>query len=710
MALESDFLKQLVATFKTELDEKLEIISTGLLALEKNKKKNAIGQIIEPIFRSAHNIKGSAQSIGITNVSKIAHQIESLFSSIQEKNTIITPDIINLCLLAVDSMHSAMKSYCNNEPLNFDLEMLIKHLQHGIPLQSNSIQLEKLPIEENVVSSELKEYEAIKVPLKQINVVSSLVEQLQSNKISMEEHFTELGKINALIKTLLPTNSIHFEPFKEINQLLNHLHKEMHNHTKELNLITNSLQEEVRMLRLVPVSGLLHHLTRSIRDIAQELGKKIELHVTGDGVRMDKVILEKLRDPIIHLLRNAIDHGIESSEVRKNMGKPEYGTINIDVIDKGNQIVIDVNDDGMGINYKTVASNALKKNIVKSSELDSMDEQSILELIFRPEFSTKELITDISGRGVGLDAVKSNLEELNGTVSFKTELGQGTRFLLHLPLTLSSDIGLIIQSAGQLFGIPISAVDRVMMLDINDIHEVETSQVLLIDHKPVSLHTLADTLNLEKPELPLKNILPIVLLKKGRDQVALLVDEIIGERDIVIKSLNPPLNYVPCVAGGTLLGTGEVIIVLNPGDIINYALYSGRNSRIDLQANNNSTKIPHILLVDDSITTRTLEKNILENNNYQVTATVDGKEAWALLQKQDFSLVITDIEMPHINGFELTERIKQHGALSSIPVIIVTSLSTDDQKKRGIEVGADAYIVKHDFDSTELLNVVRQLV
>jgi two-component system chemotaxis sensor kinase CheA len=239
---------------------------------------------------------------------------------------------------------------------------------------------------------------------------------------------------------------------------------------------------------------------------------------------------------------------------------------------------------------------------------------------------------------------------------------------------------------------------------------VESSQIILFNQKPISITVLSDLLKLKQQELALADRLPLVILKKGWDRIALLVEDIIGEKEIVIKPLNPPLISVPCVAGGTLLGTGEVIIVLNPSDLIHSALYS-RMGRVPLNSDTlTDESVPHILLADDSITTRTLEKNILESHDYKVTVAVDGKEAWDLLQKQSFSLLITDIDMPNMNGFDLTERIKQNEKLHELPVIIVTSLDSDEQKKRGIEVGANAYIVKHDFESSELLEIVGQLV
>lgn len=714
MALETEVLKQLLATFQTELEENLQVITEGLFRLEKNnKKKSSQTKVIEEIFRAAHNIKGAARGLGVTYVADLAHHIESIFASIRAKTLGVSTDIINLCLAAVDGMQEAMRSFCDKTPLNFDLEALINKLQQGDPLQQDAA---PLPLDNTLKTSQsdLKDYdtgnyESIRVSLHQINQVSALIEEMQTKKIVLEEHYLALTKLAAKLKELVPFSEGNADPLKEINHVIHGMLKNMHRSVNEFRMISNSLQEEARRLRLIPISTLLRPLTRYVRNLAQELNKEIEFEITGDGISVDKMILEGLKDPIIHLLRNAIDHGIESPALRKKKGKPAFGKINIEVIDENNQILLHIRDDGAGIDYKKIAALAKKKNVISSSELANMDEASILDLIYLPEFSTKEIITDISGRGVGLDVVKTNLANLKSTITLTTELGKGTTFHLQLPLTLASDIGLTIKSADQLFVIPTSAIEHIMLLSPNEIHEVETRQIILFNKKPIPLCILSDILGLEKKENTLPDPLPIVILKKGLNSIALLVEEITREHEIIIKPLQAPLTKISCVVGGTLSGTGEVIIVLNPADLINTALHS---ANIPSVAVHKSTAPPkhHILLVDDSITTRTLEKNILENNDYKVTIAIDGKIAWDFLQNQTFSLVITDIEMPNMDGFELTERIKKSEKLGDLPVIIVTSFDSDNQKKRGVEVGANAYIVKHDFESTKLLEIVAQLV
>jgi two-component system, chemotaxis family, sensor kinase CheA len=332
-------------------------------------------------------------------------------------------------------------------------------------------------------------------------------------------------------------------------------------------------------------------------------------------------------------------------------------------------------------------------------------------LIFLPGFSTKEIITDISGRGVGLDVVKANLDALKGSVSVTSILGQSTTFTLRVPLTLTSELGLMVSTCGQAFVIPMNGIERVFTLRTDEIVEIEASQTVLLEGHPVPLRILADILKFEKKEIANPDCVPIIILKNARKVVAILVDEIIGEREIVIKPLQPPASNVPCVIGGTLSGKGQVIVVLSASDLIEAAVHSGQMTRVSIQDKTDKEETrPRILVVDDSITTRTLEKNILESNHYQVTLAVNGKEAWDILQKESFSLLITDVSMPIMDGFTLTERVKQSNQLRDLPVIIVTSLGSDAEKKKGAEVGANAYIVKNEFESDVLLEVVAQLV
>jgi two-component system chemotaxis sensor kinase CheA len=306
--------------------------------------------------------------------------------------------------------------------------------------------------------------------------------------------------------------------------------------------------------------------------------------------------------------------------------------------------------------------------------------------------------------------VKTSLRQLKGEVSVHSKAGEGTTFTLYLPLTLSGERGLLVNVNNQLFVIPTHSVEHVWMISINDIIDIEGTQAVLLNKHPIPLRVLAVTLGLEESNAHLGQDLSIVVIREGKTVVAFLVDAIVGEREIIIKPLNKPIKHLPCVSGGTLLERNQVVVVLNPADLIRRSLNINMAYRINIDILEKVEDIVHILVADDSITTRTLEKNILESRNYKVTVAVNGKEAWDLLQKEKFSLLITDVNMPLMDGFVLTENVKNNEKLRNLPVIIVTSLGSEAEKARGLDVGADAYIIKNEFESGALLKIVSQLV
>ncbi|MBV8801493.1 MAG: hybrid sensor histidine kinase/response regulator [Gammaproteobacteria bacterium] len=762
MDLDPELMKKLLITFSAELDEQCQIITQGLLALEKNEN---VQPIIESIFRSAHNIKGAARGIGIKDVGEIAHHIESIFAKIQNKSLAISPHLIDRCLQAVDNMHIGLQAFIDKKTLPFDLNEFLLLLSAPESLENKPIKttdtsvanettaiknaekpvdrsepLKKDPIKQSSNATQIKmsrnEQESIRVSIENLDHVSALAEEIQVTKIAIDDHYNGLTELSSkmqqfeilwkemgfTINNISTNNSTqniqelfneNSDNLIEVRNTFEELYKTMRAQVNNLALLSNSLLEEVRTIRLIPASTLFNSFPRAARDIAHELNKQVEIHITGDTVKMDQMILEGLKDPIMHLLRNAIDHGIETPLVRQEKGKMPSGQINIHIQEQGDHILIELSDDGAGIDIQSIANAAIHKQLITEVERKTMSDETLLELIFRPGFSTKDTVTDVSGRGVGLDVVKSNIDALKGHVRIKTEINKGTTFYISVPLTLASERGLLIQSSGQLFVIPTNLVERVLIEHPDNIIDIEGSQAILFNTHPIPLRTLSDILNLPRKDLAKKNSLPIVVLKKGWNTVALFVEEIINEREIVIKRLQPPLMNVPCVSGGTLAGNGEVIIVLNSNDIIDHALHLQKSSPITLSMETEVSQAPlkpHILVVDDSITTRTLEKNILENKNYQVTVAVNGKEAWDLLQQMPFSLLITDINMPIMDGFTLTERVKQSDKLRDLPVIIVTSLGSETEKKRGIDAGANAYIVKNEFESEKLLQIVSQLV
>lgn len=710
MPMDLDQLKIILQTFSGELEERLQVITQGLLALEKSDKNNDHSQFVEAIFRAAHNIKGTARSLGIESISDIAHHIESLFSQIQKQVKTLTSEDIDLCLEAVDKIRLAMQAFNEKSELGFDLTDLIKRLNNAaatdLKIKKASCKKQQKEFVSNhnsPLSTSSLDLETIRVTTDSINRVNMLLEEMQINHIAVKNQFDHLTKIVAKAR---------HNP-SSIAQDIIALHKDMREKMNEMSLLSSSLQNEASMLRLVPASFWLQTLPRTVRDLSHELQKEIELTIQGEETKIDKSVLDKLKDPIIHLIRNAIDHGIEAADIRRSLGKPASGHIDLKIQQEGNEILLTIADDGAGIDSKKIAEIATKKNLISVSDKKHFTQDKLFDLIFLPGFSTKEIITDVSGRGVGLDIVKVNVTELKGQISVTSTQGKGTIFMLRLPLTLVGEHGLLVKSNNQIFAFPCHVIDRILTLKAQDIMTVQGGKVVMVDHHPVPLRALSTLLQLTTKNQKMADPLFIIIIQAEQRKLAILVDDVIKEDDIVIKPLSAPIAHTPCVAGGTLSEKGNVIIVLNPSDLIHFAEETSETDDsigTDIGLEDENKFKPHILIADDSITTRTLEKNILENKNYRVTIAVDGKEAWELLQKEKFALLITDVVMPNMDGFALTKAIKKSSHLKKLPVIIVTSLGSDIEKKQGIEAGADAYIVKSAFESGTLLELVRQLI
>lgn len=745
MNFSPELMRQLLATFEGELSEGANTLINGLVELEQQANNPGERQIIiEKVFRTAHNLKGAASGLGIVTVSEIAHNIETIFSEFKTTNQAIPKKTIDICLDAVDKMQSAMRSFMDNAPLDFDAVDLKRRMNTcqsadtSVPAATDIPEMPKSapkPPQAKKTSSQASETplggDSIRVPLKVIDRLSELAEEIQSSKIQMEDNSQHAKHLSRLfegfsdswkeIRNLMSGGQIDkFLLQKSFNRAnddlmniataVNRMSIESSSQANDYSRLSRSVHEEVAVLRLVPANNFLGLLPRVIRDLAADLKKQVELKISGGEVHIDKYVLEGLKDPINHILRNAIDHGIESEAVRKAAGKPEVGTITISVREAGGKVNFEISDDGAGLDLERIKSKIKSYKPELADKLSTMSEEEIQQFIFHSGFSTKTEVTSISGRGVGMDVVNKNVQALKGNVSIRSKKGVGTTFILCVPLSLSSERGLIVRSEDQIFVLPTASINRVHVVPRNEIVNLEGQSAVLIDHHPVLLKQLSMVLGINQNNYQ-ADTLTAVILKIADNLIALTIDEILGERDIVIKSIHDPLSGIACISGATLLDRNKIAIVLNPVELMKMSLHSAISyaAAVEQVVKPEKSAI-RILVVDDSITTRTLEKNILESKNYDVTTAVNGRDAWDILQKQSFSLMITDISMPVMDGFELTERVKKNDKLAQMPVIIITSLGSDAEKARGIEVGADAYIVKSEFESGALLQMIEQLV
>jgi len=485
--------------------------------------------------------------------------------------------------------------------------------------------------------------------------------------------------------------------------------------TVHLDPVIDELQFRVKQIRMLPCATIYDGFERLVRDVAKEEEKTVNLVIEGEDTELDKKVLEVLKPCLIHLLRNAVSHGIERPDEREAHGKPKTGTIWLRAFQRSGRVVIEVQDDGHGIDVEKVKQVALKKKFANFDELFKMPEQEILGFIFAPGLTTSPTVTDVSGRGVGLDVVRTEAEKLKGQVHLSSRPGQGTTLTVELPLTIAIMQVLLVEVEGKRFGLPLSSIEESVKVRSSEVLTLDGRTAIRLREQTVPVIKLAEILGLparhvdeelSRPKVPEKWC-AVIASSQGR-RVGFLVDQILGEEEIFIKNLGMNLGKIKNISGATILGTGEIVLILDVGEVIGSSKSAPLTSfKKDAPANKPQRRI---LVVEDSLTTRELEKSILGAHGYAVETAVDGLDALEKLSQGEFHLVVCDIEMPRMNGFEFCKTLRQQPEHKDLPVVFVTSFGKEDQKRRGIEVGAQAYIVKSAFDQANLLEVVERLI
>lgn len=574
----------------------------------------------------------------------------------------------------------------------------------------------------------------VRIRTSQVDRLLNLVSEVVISQIKAEQHARDLraaaslgadahqlwARLRTLLGVLPADEQAAFhddvrlldELLTEQRKTLASLAKDYADDTSRTSSVVGDLQEQAMDMRMLPVSTVFNTFPRAMRDLARQYKKDIDLVIEGADTELDKKVLEEINDPLIHLMRNAVDHGIEPASERVAAGKPAKGTIRLAARQEGDHIVIEIIDDGAGIDPDKVRAAAVRKGYISESEAKSMSDREARYLIFEKGFSTAAIITEISGRGVGMDVVREFVvERLKGALDVESERGVGTTFRLTIPLTLAIIRALLLRVSGQTFALPTSSIDETLRVQPSDIIKVEGHEVIRRQRRTIPLVHLRDILGLEMVESTETKI-PIATLSFSGHRLGLIVDAFAGEQQIVIKTLGSHLTRVDNVAGVTILGAGEVVPILNVPDLMsNGRQMTGIRLRRGPVAKEKDAGPSRILICEDSFTTRELERSIFEAAGYEVETATDGAVG---LQKLREGLapdaVVTDVQMPNMTGFELTRAIKADDHLRQIPVIIVTSLERDEEKAEGIEAGADAYITKSVFNQDTLLDTVERLI
>ena len=472
-------------------------------------------------------------------------------------------------------------------------------------------------------------------------------------------------------------------------------------------LLATELRHQVLGIRMQSLGVVFETFPRAVRDLAREFGKEVEFVVTGGEVELDRRIIEALGEPLLHLIRNALDHGLEAPAVRQAAGKPARGRLAIRAWEKGNRVVVEVEDDGAGIDPAVLRETAVRKGVLRPDAAQALSDADALGLIFRPGFSTSRLITDVSGRGVGMEIVQTVLERMRGSVTVDSTPGPGTRVILDLPLSLAMLPALLVRTGGVTYALPASAVERVARFQPEELQSLEGRRAARLEGETIPLVELASLLGVPCDRAE-GGAVTAVLLRAGTRRVGFLVEEVLDEGEVVLKELGPFLGKVDVVAGATVLGSGEVVLILDPGTLIRLA----RGAPVAAPGRPVAPALApaRLLVVEDSLIARDLERTILESAGFQVEVALDGLDALEKLGTGDYDLVITDIEMPRMDGFELLGRIRAQERTRGLSVIVVTNREKAEDKRRGMELGADAYILKSSFDQSSLLDTIQRLI
>jgi len=767
MALDPDMLKQLLDVFRIELEEHLSGFDRVLVALEKTEDDAQRSGHLEEIMRAAHSLKGASRAVGIGEIEKLSHEMEDLIAAYRQGDEAFT-EMTEGLYKATDAMRDAWRDSQPQEkrpqhvpttPRSDQPRAVDPAEQSGAAPAGDSSSLTRYPsapanqrhggerrqgpderrTAHRRFDDAVAPRDTVRVDTSKLDALMAQVQELLVMQIRGEQRLQELGELRL---TLSGLDRDHRELVAAVSRLakttrdpemasledvLSNLRERTSSAGRAVDslthdvatdgmrtaLITADLQEGIRNTRMLPVETLFDTFPRMVRDLSKERGKDVDLVTSGAEIELDKQILEALKDPLTHLLRNAIDHGLEKPDQRERANKPRRGRIALVASQVGNNILLEVRDDGAGIDPAAVLARAVEKDAISAEEADNATDAEALMLIFRSGFSTSSAVTDISGRGVGLDVVRENVSKLGGVVDVQSEIGKGTFFRMTLPLTVSTFRGLLIEAGGYEFAISLSSVLRAVRVNRDAVREVGGRPVIIVDDLPIPFVSLCDVLELPaSPDLDADDdTLCVLVLGIADRRVAFAVDSVIKEEEIIVKSLGPQLARVRNVSAATIMGDGRVVIILNVGDLIRSAQPSA--SQVVLhqrRARSRRSDTPRVLVVDDSPTTRTLEKNILATAGYDVQVARDVPEAVEILEAGGIDLIVSDVEMPGENGYELTARVRADERLARTPVILVSFRDTDADRRRGIDAGADAYIAKSSFNQENLLATVKQLV
>jgi len=739
--------EDMIGAFLDECVERTEGLAERLLELEQ---RGTDKELVSAVFRDLHTLKGSSAFAGLSKLNRVAHRAEDLIGELREGKRPADRPLIDALLEALDAMRAIIEKARAGAAIDTEIGPLLERLANpnrvpapaephrSTPNQKNQpeplasasqsparasdggtlrIEFEKvdrlLNLVGEIVLSRSKLTSAAEVQGMVVREVAQLRKKL-SDLRGVPFALAAGSDVSHASTLFSPENSAILEDLERTERVLRETFGEMDSGLGGLGIAVGQLRDTVMKLRMVPIARLFTKYQRTVRELSHKLGKEVNVELFGGDTELDKVLVERLEDPLLHLVRNSVDHGVEPPEERAAAGKPREGLVRLSASQRGGQILVAISDDGRGLDPERLKQKAVAKDVISQAEADELTDEGALELIFRAGFSTAERLSDVSGRGVGMDVVRDAIQKLKGNIKLSSELGRGTTVELSLPLTLAITQVLTARVGGELVAIPLDAVVSAQTLLEGELEPIGTGACLRIGERLIPVCDLADVLGLSgNVALGEADAGSVVIVTVGKSELGLCVQQVLGRHEVVIKSLGSMLTEAPCAAGAAVVGE-RMVIVLDLADVAQRAERATRPALARAEPartvrRNARADRPRILVAEDSDVIREAIRRELSQAGFDVTTARDGEEALGLCREQRFDAVSSDVMMPNRDGYELVRALRAEPSYRDVPIVLVTSKDARIDAVRGYDAGADAYLTKP-ADAQELIHTLEALL
>ncbi len=724
----------MLGLFRDEVQNRCAALADGLLGLEK---RGASNETVEPLMRAAHSIKGAARIAGVDAVVQVAHLMEDCFVAAQKGGLSLPPSAIDVLLqgsdmikgtaLAIDDRTGAVPEdmlaagrallpllaavLSGSEPERPKPQPLASvQGKPAAPVAGKGTEQIVRVSSENMLRLMSLSGDAL-VQTGRLDLIFDELKAMGAGRRELGDLMRRAGqaldKGDAASATVIlsQAQALNAAHSGEIAERINDFDQTR----RRIFATAGRLYGEVIKSKMRPFADCTHGFPRMIRDAAKLMGKRVRLEISGGTTGVDRDILEKVEAPLTHLLRNAVDHGIESMDARVKAGKPEEGLITLEAWQAGGMLHLLVSDDGAGINIERLKEKIVAKKLTSPELAAKMSESELLEFLFLPGFSTKEEVTEFSGRGVGLDVVETMLREVGGTVLLENHPGQGTRISLRLPLSLSVIRALIAEISGQPYAFALTQVDRCLRLEMGGVIEEETAQFVDVDDGKTRLLPAWQVMDLPEPAAASSGIC-VIIIGSGQSRFALQVDRFLDERDVAVRPLDPRLAHVQDISAASVMDDGSALLIVDVDDLQRTMELFVSEGGLTRRASESARLRKRILVVDDSPTVRAVQRQLLEKNGYEVSLAVNGADGWYALRAGNYDLLISDMDMPRANGIDLINMVRAEPGFQKLPIIIVSYKDTEDDRRRAMEAGANDYLSKSSFHDNTLLKKITELL